>query len=89
MTEETTGKSKIMAGLLAIFPPTGALGIHRFYLGHTGLGITHVILVIVGIITSFILIGIPIIIGNIVWAIIEGIMIFGGAIKDKSGRPLI
>ena len=89
MSEETQGKSKVMAGLLGIFFPAGALGIHRFYLGYTGLGIAHVILLIVGIPLSFIGIGIPILIGNIIWCVIEGIMILTGSIsKDASGRPL-
>lgn len=90
MSETTQRKSKVLAGLLGIFPPTGALGIHRFYLGYTGLGIAHIILLVVGLPLSFIGIGIPIVIGNLIWAIIEGIMILAGSIsEDASGRPLI
>ena len=37
-------KSKVAAGLLAIF--LGGLGIHKFYLGYNGAGIVHVVLVI-------------------------------------------
>lgn len=34
-------KSKVVAGLLAIF--LGGLGIHKFYLGHIGMGIIYLI----------------------------------------------
>lgn len=89
MEAVVAGKSKVLAGLLAIFPPTGALGIHRFYLGNIGLGIFHVLLLGGGLILSFIFVGIPIVIGNLLWAIIEGFMILGGVIKkDSSGQPL-
>ena len=89
MEETEPGKSKVMAGLLGIFPPTGALGIHRFYLGYTKLGIAHIILLGAGLVLSLIGIGIPIVIGNIIWCVIEGIMILVGSIsKDASGRPL-
>ncbi len=90
MSEVTQGKSKVLAGLLGIFPPTGALGIHRFYLGYMKLGISHVILLGAGLVLSLIGIGIPIVIGNIIWCVIEGIMILVGSIsKDASGRSLI
>lgn len=90
MPETTQGKSKVLAGLLGIFPPTGALGIHRFYLGYTKLGVAHIILLFVGLPLLLIGIGLPIVMGNIIWCVIEGIMILAGSIsKDGSGRPLI
>jgi TM2 domain-containing membrane protein YozV len=36
-----TGKTKIGAALLAIF--LGGLGVHKFYLGDTGLGILYLV----------------------------------------------
>lgn len=90
MAQQVAGKTKVLAGLLAIFPPTGALGVHRFYLGNIGLGVLHIALLGGGLVLSIIGIGIPIVIGNLIWAIIEGIMIFGGAIsKDSSGQSLV
>ncbi|MGH9441435.1 MAG: TM2 domain-containing protein [Thermoanaerobaculia bacterium] len=93
MENGATGKSKVMGGLFAVFPPTGALGVHRFYLGNIGLGLVHVTLLGIGLILSITvigaLVGIPLLVVNGIWAIIEGIMIFGGAIKDSSGRPLV
>ena len=76
-------KSKIVAGLLAIF--VGALGIHNFYLGYTTKGLIQVLVSIIGgIITCGIAttaIGI--------WAFVEGILILVGSINtDARGIPL-
>lgn len=70
-------KSKIAAGLLGIF--LGSLGIHRFYLGYTGMGIVQIVV-------TFVTCGI----GGI-WGFIEGIMILcgDGSFKtDAKGVPL-
>lgn len=61
------GKSKIVAGLLALF--FGALGIHKFYLGRSGAGVFMLLVSIFG----FILLGLPTIIIGII-AFIEGII---------------
>ncbi|NLG05882.1 MAG: TM2 domain-containing protein [Clostridia bacterium] len=70
-------KSKIVAGLLGIF--LGSLGIHRFYLGYTGIGIVQIIVTIVtcGL-------------GSL-WGFIEGILILcgvGSYTTDADGNPL-
>ncbi|MCR1161654.1 TM2 domain-containing protein [Paenarthrobacter sp. UW852] len=62
-------KSKIAAGLLGIF--LGGLGIHRFYLGYTTIGIIQLVLTLVVGIFTFGLVGL--------WGAIEGIMILAGA----------
>jgi TM2 domain-containing membrane protein YozV len=68
-------KSRMAAGLLGIF--LGSLGIHRFYLGYTTIG---VIQIVVTVLTFGI--------GGL-WGFVEGIMIFAGAInRDAQGRPL-
>jgi len=64
----TTDKSKIVAGLLAIF--LGTLGIHKFYLGRTGWGVAYLLISILGIV----LLAIPTLIISIV-AFIEGIIL--------------
>jgi TM2 domain-containing membrane protein YozV len=74
-------KSKIAAGLLGIF--LGALGIHRFYLGYTKIGIIQLVLAIVlsGLGLGFLAL----------WGLIEGIMILAGAVyfqRDAHGVPL-
>jgi TM2 domain-containing membrane protein YozV len=68
-------KSKMAAGLLGVF--IGGFGIHRFYLGYTGIGIAQII---VTICTCGV--------GHI-WGFIEGILILVGSInKDAQGKPL-
>ncbi len=65
-------KSKLVAGLLAIF--TGGLGLHSFYLGYTFRGILHLALLFTGI--------------SGIWGWIEAYQIFTGAMDDASGNPL-
>ena len=68
-------KSKMAAGLLGVF--LGAWGVHRFYLGYTGIGIAQIAVTIVtcGI-------------GGI-WGFIEGILILTGSMNtDAQGRIL-
>ena len=65
---------------LAIF--VGALGIHRFYLGFTTLGI---VMVCITVLSLFILA--PFV---AIWGLIDGILIFTGSIdKDAEGVPLV
>lgn len=68
-------KSKLVAGLLGIF--LGGLGVHRFYLGYTKMGLL--------IILSDLLCGV-----GALWGLIEGIMIIAGAgiTTDANGIPL-
>ncbi len=75
-TTVVTGKSKLTAGLLGIF--LGGWGVHRFYLGYTGIG---VIQILVTLFTCGL--------GSI-WGLIEGILILTGSgiTKDAKGNPL-
>ena len=70
-------RSRLVAGLLGIF--LGWLGIHRFYLGYTTIGVIQLIVTIV----TFGLAGL--------WGFIEGIMILARAQSfqlDADGMPL-
>lgn len=70
-------KSRLAAGLLGIF--LGSLGIHRFYLGYTTLGIVQLL------VTLFTF-G-----AGAIWGFVEGIMILAGAQSfrtDARGVPL-
>ncbi len=63
-------KSFLVAILLSIF--AGSLGVDRFYLGYTTLGILK--LITLG--------------GCGIWAIVDIILIATGNLKDKNGKPL-
>lgn len=79
----TTQKSKIVAALLAFF--FGQLGVHRFYLGYTGIGLAQLLCTLfLGILT----LGIYCFIGGL-WAFIEFILILCGNINDSNGQELI
>ncbi len=70
-------KSKLVAGLLGIF--VGGLGIHRFYLGYTRIG---VIQIVVTVVTCGI---------GAIWGFVEGILYLVGSsgyTTDADGRPL-
>lgn len=70
-------KSKLIAGLLGIF--LGGLGIHRFYLGYTGIGVAQIAVTLLscGVVGG-------------IWGFIEGILILTGnsITKDAMGLPL-
>jgi hypothetical protein len=65
------GKDWLTALLLAIF--VGWAGAHRFYTGHTGIGIVQLL---TGGGCGF-------------WALIDIIMIATGSYKDANGNPLV
>jgi len=67
---EQSDKEWLVAVLLSWF--VGTLGIDRFYLGYTGLGIAK--LLTFG--------------GCGVWSLIDAILITVGSVKDPQGRPL-
>ena len=66
-------KSKLVAGLLQIIVP---LGIGRFYMGQTGLGVAQLL---VTIFTCGI--------GSL-WPLIDGILILVGDPRDANGLPM-
>jgi hypothetical protein len=67
-------KSRLVAGLLQLF--LGGLGIGRFYLGYTNIG---VIQIVVTVLTCGI--------GSI-WGLIDAILIMSGNVPDADGRTL-
>lgn len=71
-------RNRWIAGALAIL--LGTFGVHRFYLGYTGIGLTQALLTVCSL---FILS--PIV---AIWAFIEGILCFCGAMQDVDGLPL-
>lgn len=78
-------KSRVVAGVLGIL--LGSLGIHRFYLGFTTIGIIQILMSTVGALFTF---GLSAIAAGI-WGLIEGIMILVGSEqfrRDAQGIPL-
>ncbi len=81
-----SSKSKVVAGLLGIF--LGGLGIHRFYLGHIGVGLVMLLLSF-----AFGSVFLPIMPGAgcglvWLWGFVEGILCLCGKIRDARGLPL-
>ena len=70
------GKSKLAAGLLGIL--LGGWGVHRFYLGYTGIGVLQIV-------ATLCTCGI-----GALWGFIEGILIISGntITTDATGMPL-
>ena len=75
-------KSKLAAGLLGIF--LGQFGVHNFYLGNTGKAVGQLVGTIVGYVLLIVIIGIFIIAGISIWALIEGILILSA---QPGSRP--
>jgi TM2 domain-containing membrane protein YozV len=67
-------RSKVTAGLLGIF--FGSIGLGRFYLGYTGMGIAQIAV-------TWLTCGI----GGL-WPLIDAIMILTGKVRDAQGRIL-
>ncbi len=75
LVESKPVKHHLIAALLGIV--FGAVGLHRFYLGFWGLGLTQ--LVVTFMTGGF----------GVVWGFVEGVLIFTGHInKDAKGRYL-
>ncbi len=67
-------RSRVVAGLLGLF--FGGLGLHRFYLGYTAVGLLQILVTCISC-------------GwGAIWGFIEGIIILCGGMNDAEGRPL-
>ena len=66
-------KSNIVAGLLAIF--LGIFGVHEFYLGNIGRGLTYLLLTIVGFLLSLFFIGLIFLTIIEIIAFIQGVVL--------------
>ena len=86
--EPLSDKSKTIAGLLQLLGLIGVLGIGRIYLGYTTLGISQLVVglvggFVIGILTCGLGFAIP-----VVWGLIDAVMILSGQVRDPQGRPL-
>ncbi|OBI44996.1 NINE protein [Mycobacterium colombiense] len=80
-------KSATTAGLLQLF--LGLFGVGRFYIDTTQIAVAQLCLGLFGVLFSlFCFLGFPVLLGGIVWAIVDAILIFTGSVKDNHGRKL-
>jgi TM2 domain-containing membrane protein YozV len=80
-------KSGTTAGLLQLL--LGVFGIGRFYIDSTHIAIAQLCLGLFGFVfTLFCFLGLPVLLGSIVWAIVDAIMMLTGSVKDNHGRKL-
>ncbi|MEE3752171.1 NINE protein [Mycobacterium intracellulare] len=80
-------KAATTAGLLQLF--LGLFGVGRFYLDSTQIAVAQLCLGLFGIVFSlFCFLGFPVLLGGIIWAIVDAILIFTGSVKDNHGRKL-
>lgn len=80
-------KSATTAGLLQLF--LGSFGIGRFYIDSTPIAVAQLCLGLFGIFfTLFCLFGVPVLLGSIIWAVVDAIMMFTGSVTDNEGRKL-
>lgn len=91
----TPPKSAVAAGLLQLF--FGFLGLGRFYLGYTAVGLSQLALWIVGLLMVFFgwlllfvfsIIGFMLLAALGIWVLVEAIMMIAGAIPDADGHKL-
>ena len=85
--EPLSDKSAATAGVLQLF--LGMFGVGRFYIESTQIAVIQLCLGVFGMLfTIFCLIGLPVLIGVGIWALVDAIMIFSGNVRDKYGRKL-
>lgn len=84
--EPLSDKSKVTAGLLQLF--FGQFGVGRFYLGYATIGGIQLGLWLLGFVLLFVFVGIFVLIGVGIWALIDAIMMFTGSVPDAQGRKL-
>jgi TM2 domain-containing membrane protein YozV len=76
----------LIALLLCIF--LGHLGIHRFYMGHTGAGVAILLLSVIGWVTACVAIGFLFLAVAWVWTIVDLVLICTNQLRMADGTPL-
>lgn len=85
--EPLSDKSKIVGGLLQLF--LGWLGVGRFYIGSTGIGVAQLLLFFFGLLLTAVFgLGLILLFGLFVWHVVDGVLILVGNVADARGRKL-
>lgn len=80
-------KPAVTAGLLQLF--LGVFGVGRFYIDSAQIAVAQLCVGLFGVLFRlFCFVGLPALVGSIVWAIVDAILIFTGNVKDNHGRKL-
>ena len=66
----------------------GVFGVHRFYIGRAGSGVTMLLLLVIGSLTSGIIIGVPMLVIVVIWAVIDFFRVLFNGLTDGEGRKL-
>ena len=75
--QQNPPKDKAIAILFCLF--FGVFGAHNFYTGFNGMGAAQLVLLLVGWLFSFLLIGIPLLIALSIWVFVDLIMIIASS----------
>ncbi|MEW2478934.1 NINE protein [Mycobacterium sp. NPDC051198] len=84
--EPLSDKSAVTAGLLQLF--FGGFGVGRFYIGSTTIGAIQLGLTILGILTAILFVGVFLLAGVGIWALVDAVMMFSRSVPDQYGRKL-
>jgi hypothetical protein len=64
-------------------------GVGRFYIDTTQIAVAQLCLGLFGVLFSlFCFLGFPVLLGAIIWGVVDAIMMFTGSVKDNYGRKL-
>ncbi|MBY3987306.1 NINE protein [Rhodococcus fascians] len=85
--EPLSDKSKIVGGLLQLF--LGWLGVGRFYIGSTGIGVAQLLLFFFGVLLTVVFgLGLILLFGLFVWHVVDAVLILVGNVPDSRGLKL-
>ncbi|WP_045387866.1 TM2 domain-containing protein [Falsirhodobacter sp. alg1] len=82
--QRVTNESKSAGIAYALWFFTGSLGGHRFYLGRTGTGLAMLALLIVGVATSILGVGLALLAALGIWVLIDAFLIPGMISADRN-----
>jgi TM2 domain-containing membrane protein YozV len=83
MVFEANKKSLFVAYLLWFF--LGGIGAHRFYNGKTGSGVAQLLMLVGGVILSFVVVGFFVLAALGIWVLVDAFLI-PGWIRDENSR---